>query len=171
MKVDPLKQGGRYLFSDTPMSACAEGLVWALSPLAHSAKPVVNLLPILVRVLLERLLCLALRVVPPRRVPFGRIRPQLRVDLADGRACKDVVAFRYDVLAVFGRRCECRRDDEVGADIAHDTVNRRVHAEGLADDSVEHGKRLDLVIGRRAERTVRVQEMLHLLLIKGLTSQ
>ena len=71
----------RELFPDAQMPTGTERLVWTLRALAHRTKTVIDLLPILVGILLERLLSLTLWVRPATRDPSLGFMPQHFVDL------------------------------------------------------------------------------------------
>ena len=71
----------RELFPDAPMPTGTERLVRTLRALAHRTETVIDLLPILVSILIERLLSLALWVRPATRNPLLGFVPHRFVDL------------------------------------------------------------------------------------------
>src|SRR5712675_1775034 len=90
----------RELFPDAPMPTSTEWLVRTLRALAHRTEPIIDLLPVLVRVLSKRLLSLALRIRPATRYPFLRFEPQRLVDLRYGGRREDKVALWHDVVRI-----------------------------------------------------------------------
>jgi hypothetical protein len=79
------------------------------------------------------------------------------------------VALWHNILRVL-RRCRERPwNDEVGANVSHDTVDRRVNAEGLANYGIEERKGFKFLVGWQAKGAVRAREMLDLFLIDRLT--
>lgn len=143
-----------------------EGLVRALSSLAHSTETIINLLAILVRVSLESLSSNALGITPPCWVPLRRVNPDKGVNLADGSRSKHVVALWNNINTIFGGGSESRGNWDIGTNVAHDAVNRRVHAERLTNDGIKDWKLAEALICHRAERAIRVAEMVDLLLVK-----
>lgn len=137
----------RKLLADTPMLARAERLIRALRALAHCAKPIVDLLPVLIRVHLERLGRYAFRVAPAERVPLVSVLPHRGIDLAHRGRGEDVGALGYDIDAVFRGSGERGWDGDIVTHVTHDAVDGRVDAERLADDGVEEGKCAQFVVG------------------------
>ena len=149
------------------MPASTERLVWTFCPLAYSTETIINLLAVLVGVCIERLRSNTLRITPSGRVPLRGVNPDTRVNLADSGRREYVVAFWDDIGAIFGGRSESRGNRDISTDIAHDTVNRWVNAERLANDGIKDWKLAEGLIGHRAETTVGVAEVINLLLVKG----
>lgn len=89
-----------HLLANAPMPSRPKRLIRTLRPLTHSSEPIINLLPILIRIQLKSLLRLSVLIVPPTRFPRLRIVPQARVHLADDRRGEDVVALGDDVGGV-----------------------------------------------------------------------
>lgn len=152
------------------MPTSTEGLVRRLRSFADRTKPVVDLLTILVCVALVRLLCDATRFKPAVRVELECVLPYTRVDLADGGRREDEVTLRNNVGTFFRGCSERRRDGRVVDNLADDTVDGRVEAEGLADDGVQHRELLELLVGQGTELSfLSGAKELYLLLVQRLT--
>ncbi len=161
----------RERFPDTSMPTGTKRLVRTLRALAHCTESVIDLLPIFVRVLLKRLLSLALWVNPAIRDPLLGFDPQRFIDLGHSRTREDIVALRHNVLRILRRCRECPGDNEVSANVANDAVNRRVQTEGLANYGIQERKSFEILIGWQAKGAVRLREMFDLLLIERLTNR
>jgi hypothetical protein len=158
----------RELLADAAMATRTERLVRRLGALRNRTKPEIDLLAALVRVLRRGLLRDALRVAPARGLPVVRGAPDCRVHLRDERGGEDIVALGDDVSLVLARVGERAGDGHVVHDLAHDGVDRWVHAEGLTDDGVEDGQGADVVEGHGAPGAVRRAEVLGLFLVESI---
>src|SRR5882724_10494489 len=108
------------------MPACTEWLIRAIRALAHSAKTVVDLFAILIRVLPKCLLRLTILVGPSRGIPYVCLVPESRINLAYGRAGKKEMAFGNNILSIPCGRRQSTGDNYVLADLAHHAMDRRV---------------------------------------------
>jgi hypothetical protein len=116
-----------HLLADTPMLASSERLIRALRALTNSAKPIVDLLAIIL-IILICLRCYTLGIAPTCRVPFCWFLPYPGVSLTDGGASQYVMAGGDDVCTVFRWGRECCRDGDVSANFAEYAMDRRVYA-------------------------------------------
>ena len=75
------------------------------------------------------------------------------------------MALRHNIQRVLRRCRERTGNNEVSANVSHDTVDWRVNAEGLANYGIEERKGFKVLIGWQAKGAVRSREMLDLFLI------
>ena len=161
----------RELLADAPVTTGAEWLIRTLCALADETETEVNLGTVCVVILLVCLLGGTLRVRPPCWVPLSGVLPQHWVDLRDGSRREDGVALWNDVLAILGRSSKRLGHNDVFANTTHDTMDRRVNAERLADHRVQNGEVLELVVLGSAPFAIGLAEMLNLFLENSITGK
>ena len=122
------------------MTTSTERLVRTLCALANQTETEVDLGTVLIVVLLERLLSNTFGVSPSGGVPLERVPPEQGVDLGNGSTGEDHIALGNDVRTIFGGGSEGAGDNDIVTEFTHDTVDGRVHTEGLTDNSIENGE-------------------------------
>lgn len=107
-----------HLFTNAAMSTSTEGQVLALRSLRDQTEAVVDLVTLRVDVFFVLLSGDTVVIVPASGFPGVGVLPDLGVDLGDGGAGEEVVAFWNLVRAVLGGGSEGAGDVHGGDDLA-----------------------------------------------------
>ena len=90
----------------------------------------------------------------------------LRVNPAPCRGCHDETTLRHDVAAILGGRGRSSGDNDIAANLTHNTVDRGIQTQGLIDDHIQDRQILQLLENRGAKGTVGFAKVFNLFLVE-----